>query len=241
MDENKRLVVLELKNGEDRYVVQQLTRYYDALLEHKPFADRVDYDRPVRLIAIAPKFHRDNFTDRKYHGLFFQFLQFAVIQNQDKFYLHFKDIDTQETSQIDIPYREIDYRKSDDSIPPPPRLILDCLGSWAAENEDKFLKIRQQILSFDNRMQEIIEPKSIKYAIKKISLVRSYISLENRKQLFCFSGCLYLTVRNKLLPGCKFILIGRYTGSLVTYQKGYTKTPNIQVILKYANMKMSRM
>src|SRR4028119_295208 len=168
VDENKRLVVLELKNGEDRYVVQQLTRYYDALLEHKPFADRVDDDRPVRLIAIAPKFHRDNFTDRKYHGLFFQFWQLAVIQNKDKFFLHFKDLDTQETSQIDIPYREIDYRKSDDSIPPPPRLILDWLGSWTAEDEDKFLKIRQQILSFDNRMQEIIEPKNIKYAIKKI-------------------------------------------------------------------------
>ncbi len=32
VDENKRLVVLELKNSEDRYIVQQLTRYYDALL-----------------------------------------------------------------------------------------------------------------------------------------------------------------------------------------------------------------
>ncbi len=241
MDENKRLVVLELKNGEDRYVVQQLTRYYDALLEHKPFADRVDYERPVLLIAITPKFYRDNFTDRKYHQLFLNFFQLAVIQNQNKFYLHFKDIDTQETSQIDIPYREIDYRKSDDSIPPPPRLILDWLGSWTAEDEDKFLKIRQQILSFDNRMQEIIEPKSIKYAIKKISLVRSYLLRKNRKKLFCFSGCLFLTVRNQLFAGCKFRRIGRYTGSLVTYQKGYTKTPNIQVILKYANMKMSRM
>ncbi|MEH2310443.1 MAG: endonuclease NucS domain-containing protein [Nostoc sp.] len=30
--ENKQLVVLELKNAEDRYIVQQLTRYYDALL-----------------------------------------------------------------------------------------------------------------------------------------------------------------------------------------------------------------
>ena len=29
VDENKRLVVLELKNGEDRYIVQQLTRYGD--------------------------------------------------------------------------------------------------------------------------------------------------------------------------------------------------------------------
>jgi hypothetical protein len=60
----------------------------------------VDYDRPVRLIAISPKFHRDNFTDRKYHQLLFNFFQLAVIQNQDKFYLHFKDIDTQETSFI---------------------------------------------------------------------------------------------------------------------------------------------
>jgi hypothetical protein len=32
------------KNGEDRYVVQQLTRYYDALLEHKPFAAWITID-----------------------------------------------------------------------------------------------------------------------------------------------------------------------------------------------------
>lgn len=171
VDENKRLVVLELKNGEDRYVVQQLTRYYDALLEHKPFADRVDYAQPVRLIAIAPKFHRDNFTDRKYHQLLFKFFQLAVLQNQEIFYLHLKDIDTQETAQIEIPYREIDHRRTDETIPPPPRLILDGLGSWTAEDEDNFHKIREQILSFDNRMQEIIEPKSIKYGIKKTALL----------------------------------------------------------------------
>jgi RecB family endonuclease NucS len=29
--DNKNLVILELKNTEDRYVVQQLTRYYDGL------------------------------------------------------------------------------------------------------------------------------------------------------------------------------------------------------------------
>lgn len=37
VDDNRQLVVLELKNTEDRYVVQQLTRYYDNLLEVKPF------------------------------------------------------------------------------------------------------------------------------------------------------------------------------------------------------------
>jgi len=100
------------KNGEDRYVVQQLTRYYDALLEHKPFADRVDYDRPARLIAIAPKFHRDNFTDRKYHGLFFQFLQFAIVPDGEKLYLQLKDVDAEHTSQVDITYQERDRAPS---------------------------------------------------------------------------------------------------------------------------------
>jgi RecB family endonuclease NucS len=194
VDENKRLVVLELKNGEDRYVVQQLTRYYDALLEHKPFADRVDYAQPVRLIAIAPKFHRDNFTDRKYHGLFFQFLQLAVIQNQEKFYLHLKDIDTQETAQIEIPYREIDYRRTDESIPPPPRLILDWLGSWTAEDEDNFLKIREQILSFDNRMQEIIEPKSIKYGVPKTKPCAELCFQRKSKKIILF---LWLPIPNR--------------------------------------------
>jgi RecB family endonuclease NucS len=36
VDEQRRLVVLELKNCEDRYIVQQLTRYYDVLRETKP-------------------------------------------------------------------------------------------------------------------------------------------------------------------------------------------------------------
>ncbi|NES65022.1 MAG: DUF91 domain-containing protein, partial [Okeania sp. SIO2D1] len=32
VDSHKKLVILELKNVEDRGIVQQLTRYYDALL-----------------------------------------------------------------------------------------------------------------------------------------------------------------------------------------------------------------
>ncbi len=51
--DNNNLVILELKNTEDRYVVQQLTRYYDGLLEQQAFSDQVDYSQPVRLVAIA--------------------------------------------------------------------------------------------------------------------------------------------------------------------------------------------
>ena len=71
--ENKQLVVLELKNAEDRYIVQQLTRYYDALQEVKPLEDEIDYQQPISLIAIKPNFHRDNFIDKKYHHLSIDF------------------------------------------------------------------------------------------------------------------------------------------------------------------------
>lgn len=61
----RQLVILELKNTEDRYIIQQLTRYYANVLEEQPFSDRIDYEQPIRLIAIAPTFHRHNYIDRQ--------------------------------------------------------------------------------------------------------------------------------------------------------------------------------
>lgn len=167
VDENKRLVVLELKNGEDRYVVQQLTRYYDALLEHKPFADRVDYDLPVRLIAIAPKFHRDNFTDRKYHDLFFQFLQFAIVPDGENLYLHFKDVDNEQISQIEITYQPTE---STDNIPNPPREFRNLVKKFIDDEQQVIWRIREKILRFDTRMQEITCSPSIAYGKGKSKL-----------------------------------------------------------------------
>jgi RecB family endonuclease NucS len=69
IDSGKRLVILELKNAEDRYVIQQLTRYYDNLLEEQPLSSEIDYTQSIRLIAIAPYFHEYSFIDLKYHTL----------------------------------------------------------------------------------------------------------------------------------------------------------------------------
>ncbi|NJL89634.1 MAG: DUF91 domain-containing protein [Coleofasciculaceae cyanobacterium SM2_1_6] len=66
LDKDRSLVILELKNTEDRYILQQLTRYYDAVVRSKPFPDQIDYSRSIKLVAIKPQFHRDNHTDRQY-------------------------------------------------------------------------------------------------------------------------------------------------------------------------------
>lgn len=163
VDENKRLVVLELKNGEDRYIVQQLTRYYDALLEEKAFNAEIDYSLPVRLVAIAPNFHKDNLTDRKYHKLFLEFLQFKIVQISQNFYLQLEDIDSGKVSKLDIIHQE---KERDENLPPPPKKLLNFLDKWdkrSDKQQEAVLKIRHKILSFDSRMQEVVKANRIEY------------------------------------------------------------------------------
>jgi RecB family endonuclease NucS len=160
VDENKQLVVLELKNSEDRYIVQQLTRYYDALLEEKPFKEVVDYTQPIDLIAITPKVHRDNLIDKKYHHLSIRFLQFQLVMSGEALYLQLKDIDTDKLFQLELRRQEKD---SAESLPIPPKLLQKLLGSCSNEQVRVIMEIRNQILSFDKRMEEISTAGSIKY------------------------------------------------------------------------------
>lgn len=160
VDENKRLVVLELKNNEDRYIVQQLTRYYDALLEEKPFNEVLDYTQSIKLIAITPKIHRDNLIDRKYHHLSIQFLQSEVVASGERFYLQLKDIDIEKLFHLELRYQE---RDSTERLPTPPKLLQKLLSPCPPEQLKVIMEIRNQILSFDKRMEEISTAGSIKY------------------------------------------------------------------------------
>ena len=162
---DKQLVVLELKNTEDRYVVQQLTRYYDALVEEKAFSDEVDYQKPVRLVAIAPSFHRDNFTDRKYHTLTFEFWTFSVIEEDKKLYFNLMDLETDRHFKLQVDYQKL---SSMNSIPDPPRKLLKILNQEAyQEQRTMILEIRNKILSFDKQIQELPNPSGIKYGNKQ--------------------------------------------------------------------------
>ena len=88
---NKQAVIIELKNEGDRGIVAQLIRYRKALLVKKPFADQIDYSLSIKLIAIAPIFHEDNYTDKEASKFEndFEFLQFSInnYNNTGKFKL----------------------------------------------------------------------------------------------------------------------------------------------------------
>ena len=104
-DDRKRLTIVELKNAEDRYIVQQLTRYYHGLIERKPRLDGIDYKQPVKLIAIAPSFHSHNFVDKVYTKLYFEFFTFELTVNQSTGDIFFEltNVDTKEKYIVQVP------------------------------------------------------------------------------------------------------------------------------------------
>lgn len=58
----EQLVIMELKNTQNRGIVQQLTRYYANFISIKPF--EIDYKKPIKLIAICPSFYKHNLIDK---------------------------------------------------------------------------------------------------------------------------------------------------------------------------------
>lgn len=213
LDDNRQLVVLELKNTEDRYIVQQLTRYCDALLEVKPFDAEVDYGKPIRLVAIAPSFHRHNEIDKKYHKLIFGFLKVIILKESDEFHLHLQNIDTEQVFKTEILYREIDFSIFNEDLPKPSQILLNWLSSYNSDEQEKILKVREQIISFDKRIQEVTETKKIKYGRGKTKLCAEFCFERKSKKIVLF---LWLPI-----PDRKRQAVGRMQVGITDDCEGY--------------------
>ena len=166
--QNKQLVIIELKNTEDRYVINQLTRYYDALIQEKPFKNKVDYQQEILLYAICPIFHQHNLIDVKHSKLHFELFQSSVIKEESGFYQLLKNINKNKLyGKYRIHYREIDWRQEfNGNVPNPDKLLADWLDLLSEKEKLNILKIRDSILTFDDRLNEISEDKSIFYGVQ---------------------------------------------------------------------------
>ncbi|EDX82733.1 hypothetical protein S7335_1036 [Synechococcus sp. PCC 7335] len=170
LTEDRQLVIIELKNAGYRHVIQQLTRYYSNLLSERPFSDAIDYEKPVRLIAIAPSFHRHNYIDRQYSRLSFEFIE-AKVKRSEQFYLELISDDTDSPiAKAVLPYQEPEIDNQYEDLPAPPDLLLEWLGGCSATEQQAFLRTRAQILRFDPRIREIVGTKSIQYGTGKAKL-----------------------------------------------------------------------
>ncbi|WP_338431838.1 hypothetical protein [Synechococcus elongatus] len=157
----QRLTVIELKVAEDRYLIPQLARYFDALREEQPFTDQINYQRSIRLIAIAPNYHADNCTDIRYSQLSFELYQYQIRQHRQKHYLTLLNLETQEQRHQEIPVLQLPSNPAD--LPDPPRLMQNWIKRCNPEQATSLLQLRAKILGFDPRIQETMQDRGIYY------------------------------------------------------------------------------
>jgi Endonuclease NucS len=174
----RQLAILELKNVEDRYVVQQLTRYYDAVLTEKPFANQIDYFLPTRLVALAPQFHSHNLIDQQYHRLSLELWTFRVLQDQGEFYFEWRSqtSDLAHRSPILSHFHHYLIEKQTlmseapvtlQNTCPPKSLQKLMEGLPELDQRNTLLAVRDRILTFDQRMAEVGRTTTTSYGLRK--------------------------------------------------------------------------
>ncbi|MCA6598034.1 MAG: DUF91 domain-containing protein [Pseudanabaena sp. M046S1SP1A06QC] len=169
LSDSGQLVIIELKNIEDRYIVQQLTRYYHSIVTEKPLSDIVKYDQPIRLIAIAPNFHRHNHIDQLYNKLSVEFFQFEITQLDKQLTLHLKSKEKQHIASEIIPYPQEFILDEEISVPKLrvlpriPKAFGKILDERHADDKEIALQIREKILGYDEKMTETSTQSVIRY------------------------------------------------------------------------------
>lgn len=190
VDEEQNLVILELKNTEDRHIIQQLTRYYDLIISSDEVLPEFSRDKRIRLIGILPSIHPFNELDCKYHKLDFELYSFSVSTSEQLFYW--------QLNQLNIKSEIPAWTKIEDlAIEPPSRDFLKLMHKFCGSNTiDHLLKIREMILSSDSRLKEIQERGIFRYGSAK-SKACAEIHIKSRK----FSGgCLLLKLPDATYP-----------------------------------------
>lgn len=171
------LAILELKNVEDRYVCSQLTRYFEYIKRYQPFSEQVDYEKPIRLIAIAPSFHEHNFIDRQHSTLDFEFWAFRIYgdNGEKKFECKSLDCDIVFCSPIPRTFENLILKIEEQDFNPepnkaisrPPKSFRLLIENLDAERQDYLLNLRKKILNFDDQMLEVGLTKRTQYGLKK--------------------------------------------------------------------------
>jgi len=195
-------VILELKNEEDRYVVQQLTRYYHNFLEERPDLPDLDSSESPQLVAIAPSLHRHNFIDRLYHHLTVELWTFHIRKQNDQFLLEFVSWEAPDTKStiktIDLtPHIQLPTVAEPDPLSQLDKNWKSILSKRSELDQKNLLEIRDRILSFSPKLGEVVTPSTATYGQmrSKTSLCESedrllarfeQLSLDKAPRLFLY-------------------------------------------------------
>lgn len=257
VDNKKQLTILELKNTEDRYIIQQLTRYYDVIREYQPFKEKVDYKLPVRLIAIAPNFHNDSLTDLRYSKLNFELLSFQISSNDINnccFELSSLKNKTIIKLSIEKEFHQCLHQQGatiDVSVIqlPPPKSLQKLTETLSPEQEKYVLDIRDCLLDYDERLREKGFTTRTVYGLGKgdRDIYKTKLCAEFLPDTFGF-GQLQLRLKlpypkRTLMKGRRFYekqSVKGLTWVEVRHDKCWDKTTEIQLLFYFGKSKTQK-
>ena len=146
LDPSNQLVIIELKNVKDTHVIEQITRYFDALIAERPFDSQVDYTQPIELYTVCPDYADSLAMMLKYHRLNFNPLAYQIKNEQQLHRFELRNWLTNEAiAQIEIPR----IQNSDTvTLPDPPKAFLKLLERCCDRDRLQADLIRQQIYKF---------------------------------------------------------------------------------------------
>lgn len=178
------LVIIELKNVEDSHVIEQITAYFDALIEEKPFSEQIDYTKPIDLYTVCPTYRNRTVTTLKHHKLKFTLLSYAVkSSNQGFIFTLYEWLTKTEIAKIDIPIAaEI---APTPNLPDPPKAFVNLLGSCSECEKIWAIEIRGQIYQFaqslNYRIYEKPDSKWVRFERNKQNPIAE-IGWENKRE-----------------------------------------------------------
>lgn len=156
---NNQLVVIELKNTKDSHVIEQTTRYFDALIEEKPFASQVDYTQPIELCTVCPDYVDSLAITLKYHSLNFNVLAYRIKNEPHAHRFELWNWFTNEAiAHIEIPLCQ--NKNSEIEIPEPPKAFFQLLEKCSDEERLQAISVRQQIYEFSYKNNYKIHERS---------------------------------------------------------------------------------
>ncbi|NJK63850.1 MAG: hypothetical protein HC921_15225 [Synechococcaceae cyanobacterium SM2_3_1] len=205
-NQSRRPVIIELKNEVDRGIVPQLTRYRKYVLQRKAYPERIDYTKDPQLIAVAPDFHEDNYTDRKSSKYEYDihFLRFSI-QDGCRFIVADREVD------ISYPVSEADTGEANDEPVDLMKMPI-CLYNCDAVRKYKksFTKLRRRLIELpkveefmSSTSQHLIYGNGYNDRSKKIAEIRC-----TQKGIFLFLWLpAYDNLRNIKEPKERFGLV----------------------------------
>lgn len=144
------LVIIELKNIKDTHVIEQITRYFDALTAEKPFDSQVDYDQPIELYTVCPDYADSLAMTVKYHSLNFNVLAYRIKNEQHVHRFELWDWLTNEAiAHIEIPCAQL--ATDTIALPEPPKAFFKLLEKCTDCERSLANLLRQQVYEFSQK------------------------------------------------------------------------------------------